>query len=218
MARAAADCEKCPAETAALRLNLKTRQLHREALACGYAAAEKAATPNQEIVCARLPEPASGLAENLFSEIGGDGNAETFALVGLHHQKNPSDKDDEVQKRKQCPPEAERAEATEAEHPDSQNQAQNEVENVQAAEQGDRLARVETDERALIDQKKDKPGDPAEDVTQQACDVFREARLRYGGGHGCCAGRRHGRGRRRGRAGDRLRGATRRTERSACID
>ena len=156
---------------------------------------------SQEAMAAVLPRCPTGIAfqagreavlkEFLFSgeilgEVTGDRNLETLALVGLDHQENPKDKHDQADEADQESAnhgEAKAGAKAPAAHPPThaEDNAQNDAHDVQSTKDDQGLSGVEADERALIDQEKDKPGEPAKNVAEQTRHVLAEARLRPSG-------------------------------------
>src|SRR5271154_7074395 len=83
----------------------------------------------------------SGIAENSVREIGCDRNAESLALIGLDHQQNPEDGLDETDQRIQSVAQRKNVEPP-AHHAQPKKHSNNYGEEMQAAENHDRLGRV----------------------------------------------------------------------------
>jgi hypothetical protein len=124
-----------------------------------------------------VPALGLGLAEDFFGDIRGDGDAEAFTLVGLDHQENPENQPDELNKAKEREAKGEPGPLT-GKEAQPKERAEDNAQDLQAAENDDGLGSVKADGRALVNEIKDQAGYPAQSVAEQAGDIFLKTRLR----------------------------------------
>ena len=125
---------------------------------------------------ANLAAAALGLAEDFIGEIRGDGNAETFTLVGLDDQKKPQNNAEEMKEAPEREAEREACHTT-GQKTESEDIAENLAEDGEGSENDDGLGGMEADVRALVNEEEDKAGNPAKDVAECAGGIFLKTRL-----------------------------------------
>lgn len=110
------------------------------------------------------------LPGNSFGDSRRNRQFEELVLVRLNHEKYPEHEAHQADQHGNKRPQTETQQSAKVDdhsHADSQNG--------QRTEDYNRLRRVESDERPLVDQKEDDPGDPADSVAEQSGHVLREA-------------------------------------------
>jgi hypothetical protein len=112
-------------------------------------------------------------------DAGGDRYLELLMLICLHHQQDPENERGQANEAVQCGSEPERAiSAHHHETHTKEKDPNDDIKDVETAEHDDRLRRVKTHERPLVDQEENDSREPSKQVAQERGHVFRQPGLR----------------------------------------
>src|SRR6266550_7858942 len=107
-----------------------------------------------------------------------DRHLKLFALIGFYHEEDPENESNQADQAIQRGREPETAEPSQHETgPETEKDTSYNADHKQPAENDHGLRGMKPHVRPLVDQEKDDPRDPAEDVAQQSRNVFGHARV-----------------------------------------